>query len=145
MTIRGVGPFAHAYNYTHQLVRRDVPGPGAGVEGWTNELLLELAKIRYEVTPNKKKKGTMIPISPEDMFAMTGVQPACHSRHITNEYFICIELEYDGCTCCSNLPDARTPITIVPLLNPACFGFQPPNGWQPIELGFFAIQLAFTA
>jgi hypothetical protein len=90
-------------------------------------MTLDLSTIKYEVPEMKKKKGKQIKVSPEDMFMLKSIQPACHSRHITNEYFIVIELGYDGCTCCSNLPDARTPFTIVPLVNPACFGFQPPS------------------
>lgn len=62
-----------------------------------------------------------------------------------NEYFLVIELEYDGCTCCANLPDARMPFTIVPLVNPACFGFQPPNGWEPYMLGSFNMDFQFFA
>lgn len=143
MTIRGVGPFAHTHSFTNKLIERDVQGPQALQGGFQTELLMNLNEIRYEAVVNKKKKGVQMTLSPEDLFAMTGLQPACHSRHITNEYFICIELEYDGCTCCSNLPDARTPLTIVPLVNPACFGFQPPNGFIPYELGLFAINLAF--
>lgn len=123
VTIRGVGPFANTWSTTNKLIERATPGPAAGQEAFTTELLMNLAEIRYEVAANKKKKGAQVQLSPEDLFAITGLQAACHSRHITNEYFICIELEYDGCTCCSNLPDARTPLTIVPLVNPACFGF----------------------
>jgi len=66
---------------------------------------------------------------------MAGVQPACHGGYISNDYFICIELAYDGCTCCSNLPDSRMMMTIVPIVNPACFGFQPPDAYMPISLG----------
>lgn len=104
---------------------------------------MDLGKIKHDAKHSKKKKGVVKQVSPEDLFAMSGAQPACHSRHITNEYFICIELEYDGCTCCVNLPDARTPLTIVPSINPACYGFQAPNGWNPNNLGSAKIDLDF--
>ena len=140
LTIRGRGGIlfggAHVYNTTRKLVERDVAGPGAGVGNWQTELLLDLSQIRYEVVGEyKKKKGVQKRLSPEDRFMMAGVQPACHSGFITNEYFICIELAYDGCTCCANLPDSRMMMTIVPIVNPACFGFMPPDGYMPINLG----------
>ena len=91
---------------------------------------LNLANIKYEVVGQRKKKGVMKEVSPEDRFMMAGVQAACHTKKITNEYFLCVLVEYDGCVCCVDLPDSRTPLTIIPLINPECFGFQPPaTGW----------------
>jgi hypothetical protein len=34
---------------------------------------MNLAEIRYETAANKKKKGVQMQLSPEDMFAMTGL------------------------------------------------------------------------
>jgi hypothetical protein len=34
---------------------------------------MNLADIRYDAVANKKKKGVQVQISPEDMFAMTGL------------------------------------------------------------------------
>lgn len=72
---------------------------------------------------------------------LAGVQSATESKFISNEYFLVIELAYDGCTCCANLPDARLPITIVPIVDPACFGFKSPDGWMPMNLGGFNFEL----
>jgi hypothetical protein len=55
------------------LIERDVAGPEAGVGGWTTELMMNLAEIRYEVAANKKKKGVQMQLSPEDLFAITGL------------------------------------------------------------------------
>ncbi len=126
-----------------RLAYNEKPGPNFGEGGFQTEMLIDLSAIRYQVDEFKKKKGVQQKISQEDQFMMAGVQPATHSRHITNEYFLKIELEYDGCTCCANLPDTCMPFTIVPIVNPACFGFQPPNGWLPIELGFFKLDFSF--
>ena len=87
---------------------------------------LNLNEIRYEVPKQKKKKGVMKPISREDAFMMAGLQPACHAKHITNEYFLCVLVDFDDCTCCLDLPDSRMPMTIIPFIDPTCFGFQPP-------------------
>ena len=92
--------------------------------------MLDLSKIKYDVADFKKKKGVQKKISPEDAFMMAGVQSACHSKKIKNEYYLCVLVEYDGCVCCVDLPDSRTKMTIIPLINPACFGFTPPeSGW----------------
>lgn len=100
-----------------------------------------LDKIKYEVQDFRKKKGVQKKISPEDQFMMAGIQPACKAKYIKNTYYLCVECKYEGCVCCVDLPDSRMPLTIVPLVNPACFGFQPPNNWQPYNLGFFQIDL----
>jgi len=103
---------------------------------------LNLNEIRYEVAGTKKKNGVMKPISKEDQFMMAGLQAACHAKKISNEYFLCVLVEYDGCTCCVDLPDSRMPMTIIPIVNPACFGFQPPTGgWEPMALGGFQLNL----
>lgn len=103
---------------------------------------VDLSKIKYEVQDKKKKKGVEKKISPEDQFMMAGVQPAVHAKRITNEYFLCVKVNYDGCTCCADLPDSRSHITIVPIVNPACFGFTAPeSGWAPYNIGAFQMQI----
>lgn len=102
---------------------------------------LDLDKIKFEVEKFKKKHGVQKEISPEDAFMLKSIQPACHSKHITNEYFLVIELQYDGCTCGSDLPDARMPFTIVPQVNPDCYGFKAPKNWTPTKLGEFNLNL----
>jgi hypothetical protein len=93
------------------------------VAEWQTEMNLALDHIKYEVAEFKKKKGVQKKVSPEDSFMMAGIQAACHAKKVTNEYFLCVLVEFDGCVCCVDLPDSRTPMTIVPLVNPACFGF----------------------
>jgi len=68
---------------------------------------------------------------------LAGVQSAVHSKFVTNEYFLRIELVYDGCTCCADLPDSCMQVTIVPNVDPRCFGFTSPDGWAPMNLGGF--------
>jgi len=101
-------------------------------------MTLDLNGIRYEVAKEKKKKGVVKPVSKEDQFMMAGLQAACHGKKVTNEYFLCVLVEYEGCVCCVDLPDSRMPVTIIPIVNPACFGFEPPaTGWEPAHLGLF--------
>ena len=86
-------------------------------------MVLDLSKIKYEVAAQKKKKGQMKAVSKEDAFTMASVQAATHGKKIKNEYFLCVLVEYDGCTCCVDLPDSRMPLSIIPLVNPNCVGF----------------------
>lgn len=79
----------------------------------------------------KKKKGAVKKISKADKFAMASLQPACHTKAFTNEYFLTITTEYDGCVCCVDLPDARMRMTIVPIVNPELFGAVPMANWNP--------------
>ena len=42
------------------------------------------------------------------------IPAATHGKIITNEYFLAIRCEYDGCRCCSIQPFARIPVNIIP-------------------------------
>lgn len=121
------------------MLEQSVPGPAAGAAEWHENLALNLANVHCDAVPDKKKKkGVEKTISPEDKFIMAGLQAACHTKKLTNDYYLCVDVEYDGCTCCENLPDSRMPMTIVPLINPNLVGFLPPaTGWVPIPLGNF--------
>ncbi len=70
-------------------------------------------------------------ISDEDKFMMASLQPACHTKKFSCEYYLSVTTEYDGCVCCVDLPDAKMKMTIVPLVNPMCFGFVPGADWNP--------------
>lgn len=110
---------------------------------WKKRMDLDLSKIKYEVQDFKKKKGKEKKISPEDKFMMASIQPACHSKRLRNEYFLCVEVEYDGCVCCVDLPDSRMPMTIVPVVHPDCYGFKAPDEWsEATNLGCFNVDLA---
>ena len=116
----------HHHVIRKQLVNRTLEGPKAGEGDWFRDMELNLNEIRYEVPKQKKKKGQMKPISREDAFMMAGLQPACHAKYISNEYFLCVLVDFDDCACCLDLPDSRMPMTIIPFIDPTCFGFQPP-------------------
>jgi len=142
-TVFGEG-MHHAYSINKDLVEQNLTGPNAGEADWKREMQCDLSKIHYEVqaTRKDKKKGGVKKISPEDRFMMASLQPACHSRWIHNEYHLVVKCSYDGCTCCSNLPDSDMQLSVVPMVNPECFGFQPPGGWAPYPLGGFTVNLA---
>jgi hypothetical protein len=139
----GHGFGGHTFTCTKKLTESSFEGPKFGQAGWQNEIICDLSKIRYEVPKYTEKNGVKKPVSPEDAFMLAGVQSAVHSKMISNDYFLCIELAYDGCTCCADLPDSRMPITIVPIVDPKCFGFTSPDGWAPTDLGGFNFQLQY--
>ena len=118
----------------HVLIESVMGGPKAEEAETVLPMELDLANIKYEVDGEKKKKGVLKKRSPEDMFQMASIQPAVHCKNIVNEYFLTTKVEHDGCVCCVDIPDSKLPLTIVPMVNPACFGFQPPDGWEPIVL-----------
>lgn len=103
--------------------------------------MLDLSEIKNEVTSHKKKKGKEKKRSPEDIFMLKNIQPATHSPAITNEYFLKIVLAYNGCLCCSNVPDASMPLTIMPAVDDSFTRFKAPSGWNPTCLGTFTIDL----
>ena len=132
----------HYHTHTTRLVNRTIDGPQAGQSDWSADMELNLAEIRYEVPEMKKKKGVMKPLSKEDRFMMAGIQAACSGKKIKNNYYLCVLVEYDGCVCCVDLPGSRMPMTIIPIVDPTCFGFQPPtHGWEPANLGGFRLNL----
>ena len=119
----------HTHTETRTIIKKDCSGPGPGDGDWKKDMELDLSKIKYEVASEKKKKGKVKKISKEDAFAMASLQPACHTKAFSNEYYLCVTTEYDGCICCVDLPDARMKMTIVPIVNPECFGFVAPADW----------------
>lgn len=96
----------------------------------TKIMELNLGNIRYAVDPTKRKKKPgifsgfeTVNRSPEEMFMLTQLSPACHSPHITNEYFLNTNVKFDGCMCCSSVPSISIPLTVIPMTNPATYGF----------------------
>ena len=90
---------------------------------------IDLSTIQFPVPDMRRKKNK--PISMEDKFMLSQAQPVTHGMHVTNEYFVAIRMNFNGCTCCSTLPMSRIPLVITPMINPACYGFQIPADYQP--------------
>ena len=120
----------HHFSTTNTLVEKESGSVEPG-EKREETLELELDKIKYDCDATKKKKGKIKDVSPEDMFMIKGAQAATHSKLITNEYFLMMKVEFSGCICCNEVPTCSIPLTIIPLINPACVGFMPPPGWEP--------------
>lgn len=127
-----IGHHHHVHEEDLKGAKDSHKGPHAGEKEWHKELAIDLSKIKYDAVVDKKSKdGSRVPLSIEDQFMMTQLQPACRmSKHFHARYFVEITTKFDGCVCCCNeTPDAKVPMTIVPMVNPNCFGFAPPKGW----------------
>jgi len=97
-------------------------------------MVLNLDSIRYTVPTMRAKRGRER--CPEQIFQLSQLAPACHTRFIENDYTLNAKVQYEG-ACCSSLPSIHCPLTIIPLVNPASYGFTEPMGYQPFELGYF--------
>lgn len=107
-------------------------------------MYLELANCRQDynkIGPKYKKnketgEKTEVERSPEEIFLLNHIPPATEGAFIKNEYFLQVKVKYDsGWDCCSEKPLALVPLTIIPLSNPAVFGFPEPEGFAPVDLG----------
>ena len=133
-----------------QNVDRTAIMPGQ-TEITTKQMQLNLATIAYVVNQMKKKKRPglfsgfdMVPRSPEEIFMLSQLAPATHSRHIINEYFLNVHVNYDGCMCCASTPSISVPLTVIPMTNPATYGFTEPEGYAPQELFYMRFAPLFT-
>jgi len=119
----------HLHKKYDLLENKDRSGVAPKAPEQTKLMMLELQRINYRVSGQK---------SPEEMFMMSQMAPACHSRYITNDYYLNVNIKYDACNvCCSKVPNVSFPLTIVPMTNPATYGFMEPQGYMPQELGYF--------
>lgn len=133
----------HKYCFENTLAQSSKSGPKAEQGGFQTEMTVDLSKIKYDCPEYKKKKGKQKKVSPEDMFMIKSIQAATDSKMISVEYFLHVYTVYDGCTCCAECPDANMKFTIVPIVNPACIGYQPPQNFEPYHLGFFQCNVEF--
>lgn len=63
---------------------------------------------------------------------LTGLQPGIsNGTFVKNAYHLEVAAKYDGCHCCVDYPKSTQPMTIVPLVNPAFFGYSVPS--EPIN------------
>lgn len=141
-THHGGGFGGHSFHHTYTYAETSCVGPAAGQEDWENLFRLDLSQIKYDKLEQKKKKGEIITMRPQDQFMMSQLQPATrNAKYLKIRYHTVMTTTYDGCTCCSETPDAKTPVTVLPLVNPACFGFAPPADYQPMNLGMIPMQV----
>lgn len=133
-----IGGHHHSHEEDLKGAKDSACGPKAKEKDWCKELCIDLSKIKYDaVTDKKAKDGTRKPVSMEDQFMMTQIQPATRmAKSFSVRYYVEVETCFDGCVCCCNeTPDSKVPMTIVPMVNPNAFGFAPPNNWAPYQFG----------
>lgn len=60
---------------------------------------------------------------------MSQIQPATKlAKHFSVRYYVSVTTEFDGCIC-TDQPSNKTPMTIMPSVNPNAYGFQPPSDY----------------
>lgn len=128
------------------LENKDRSGIEKGQGEVTKSMQLNLGVIKYHVNPQKKKKtgmfsSTMVNRSPEEIFQLSNVAPACHSKYVRNDYVLNANVKYELCHCCAQVPSVSIPMTIVPQMDPNQVGFVEPEGYAPFELGYFKFVL----
>lgn len=105
------------------MVEANKQGPVAG-QKVVIPIEVDLSQIHNDVPASRKKKGQVKAYSKEDMHMISGIQPASKSKFSSVNYTLETSCGFDTCCNCSeNHPNATLPMTIVPLVNPACFGF----------------------
>ena len=131
--------------FTFDIIEnKDRSGINPSAEAITKQMQLNLAAIRYHCEPFKRKKmfqGQPKARAPEEIFMLTQMAPATHSRHISNTYSLNVNVKYDATACCTGLPSCSVPLTVIPLTNPETYGFIEPQGYAPFELGYFKFQM----
>jgi hypothetical protein len=81
-------------------------------------------------------KTIMVPLSKDEMQFYSTLAGAVHTQYITNSYFLKAEPIFEGCTCCP-AEAHKVPISILPVGDPASFGFPEPAGYAPMDMGYF--------
>jgi len=143
--VGSVGSFSYKV-----LANKDRSGIPAKHEGLLEKSYeLNFRDIKYVVEPTKTVSVDLfttkeVQMSPEEIFMLSNMPSACHSEHIRNEYFLNVNLKYDGCTCCAPLPNIQVPLTVIPETKLESYGFSEPAGYAPFQLGYFRFDLSAT-
>lgn len=74
---------------------------------------------------------------------MQCLQASCYTPNFSIHYYLSLQTTYRGCICCVDLPEIRIHINIMPIINPATFGFEAAEDFQPEDLGTFTIEPIF--
>ena len=110
----------HRFSHTFPLTTSLQPGVHARANKDEQRVMeIDLKNVApYNPPTHRKKAGQQKQFSVEDLFMLRNLQAKCSGAHIQNNYFLSVRCRFAGCTCCSNLPVTRIPLTIVPIINP---------------------------
>ena len=130
---------------TNTIWSQDIKGPPAlHTKEFEQALNIDLSELQYEeVDKFKQKKGIEKPLDIDDKFQMQCLQASCHTPNFSINYYLSLQTTYSGCICCFDLPEIRININIMPIINPATFGFEAAEDFQPEDLGTFTIEPIF--
>jgi len=81
----------------------------------------------------------MIPLNEDEKQFYSRLAGACHTQYITNSYFLTAYPVFVGCDCCRASNEEKIPVSIIPVGDPASYGFPEPVGYAPVDMGYFKI------
>ncbi len=126
----------------HILVKKSAEGvPALHHEKVEREVELDLSKIKNTMKKQHKKKGKMKDVSPEDFFLGSNMQAVCTSPLFNCQYFLVVKCSFDGCICCSDIPDSQIPISINPKSADWMGKKELPSGFNPKMEECYSISL----
>ena len=96
-----------------------------------------------QVLKGKKKVTANQEMDPQKECLLSSMAPTCHSKHITNEYFLTCILKYDGIVC-GEYPKMTIPLTILPLPYQSGYNNQKSKEYKPINLGEVKFKVSYN-
>ena len=78
-----------------------------------NEMEINLDFIRYKIDPCYISEKTLKNkrVSPEEEYISSRLPPSCHSKLVTNEYYLTVTSNYrTNCKCCEKMPSISVPL-----------------------------------
>ena len=91
----------------------------------------------------KEAKEKKEHLSLEEEFLQVHLQPETSSSMIQNGYRLRTIVGFNNAICCKDeFPVTSIPLSIVPTVNPVCFGFTPPEGFIPINLACTELEVS---
>ena len=107
----------------------------------TKQMILPLDTIKFDPKPTKYKRGKTVDRPPEETFQLSQIPPVANGQYVKNSYELTVKVKFKGCTCNSKIPSVSIPLTIIPPIYADSYGFEEPEGYAPIELGYFSFEL----
>lgn len=121
--------------YSKQIIEREYPGVPAGSDPVSIDLEVDLSEIKFAISGKKKKHGIEKERSPEDLFLASSLQPSSFGKLQKVRTYLRVLPEYDGCTCCSSVPQGAIDMEIVPSIPPTLGAADPSSfDWNPQEV-----------
>ena len=124
----------HCFTDAIVLMRQNSEGPTRRKKYFAKPFELDLCQIKMQEESAENQE----PLSLEEQFFKVHVQPENYTSNlIRNVYKLRTVVKFDNANCCDDdFPVNGINLSIVPTVNPVCFGFKPPEGFAPFNLAY---------